>query len=184
LTRSPERGAGPDLAWLVEVLDRHGVEYLIVGGIAGQAYGATRETQDLDCVFRRSKANLGHLADALLELRAHLRVSGMSDEEMAALPVRLDAETLARSEISTWRTDAGDIDLLADIPAAHGARRSYEDLLPRSSLLNAGGVSVMVADLDDVIQSKEWANRDKDRAALPELHELLKRRSAGEQPSQ
>ena len=80
----------------------------------------------------------------------------MSDEEMAALPVRLDAETLARSEISTWRTDAGDIDVLADLPAQDGARRTYDDLLPRSSRLNASGVGIPVANLEDVIKSKEW----------------------------
>jgi hypothetical protein len=172
--------SGPDLARLVEVLDRHRVEYVIVGGIAARAHGAIRETQDLDCVIRRSKANLGHLAEALREMHAHLRVSGMSDEEMAALPVRLDAETLARSEISTWRTDAGDIDVLADIPAEGGARRTYDDLVQRSTRLNASGVGVRVANLDDVIKSKEWANRDKDRAALPELRELSQRRSTGE----
>jgi hypothetical protein len=85
------------------VLDRHGVEYLIVGGIAARAHGARRETQDLDCLIRRSKANLARAAHALLELHARLRVSGMTDEQMAALPLRIDPEILARSEISTWR---------------------------------------------------------------------------------
>ena len=46
---------------------------------------------------------------------------------MAALPVQIDAETLARTELSTWRTDAGDLDLLGDIPDREGARRRYED---------------------------------------------------------
>jgi hypothetical protein len=176
LTNSPESRV-PDLGRLVEVLARHGVEYLIVGGIAARVYGATRETQDLDCVVRRSRANLERLADALVELNAHLRVSGLTDDEMAALPVRIDAETLARAEISTWRTDAGDVDVLADIPARQGHRQTYEALLPRSSKLSAENVSVVVADLDDLIQSKEWANREKDRAALPELRQIQERRS-------
>lgn len=30
----------------------------------------------------------------------------------------------------------------------------------------------MVAGLDDIVASKEYANRDKDREALPELHRL------------
>jgi hypothetical protein len=105
----------------------------------------------------------------------------MTDEEMAALPLRIDPEILARSEISTWRTDAGDIDLLADIPARHRDRRTYDDLLPHSSRLDAGGVSVLVASLDDVIGSKQWLNRDKDRAALPELLELSDPRSPDKQ---
>jgi hypothetical protein len=37
-----------DLPRLIEVLDRHGVEYLIVGGAAAYAYGAERPTEDAD----------------------------------------------------------------------------------------------------------------------------------------
>ena len=70
-----------------------------------------------------------------------------------------------------------DIDLLSDIPAGHGLRQTYDDLLPGSSSVDAGGVTVTVAGLDDIIRSKEWANRDKDRAALPELRELAKKKS-------
>lgn len=36
-----------DLVRLAEVLDRHGVEYLVVGGVAARAHGASRPTQDL-----------------------------------------------------------------------------------------------------------------------------------------
>jgi hypothetical protein len=34
-------------------------------------------------------------------------------------------------------------------------------------------VTVVVADLHDIIASKEWANRPKDRDALPELRGLV-----------
>ena len=158
------------------MLDRYGVEYMVVGGVAARAHGATRGTQDLDCLVHRTRANLENLAEALNELHAHLRVRGLSDEEMSALPVQIDAETLARSEISTWRTDAGDVDILADIPSDIGPRRTYEDLVPRAARLEADGVAILVASLDDVIRSKERANRAKDREALPELRELAKRR--------
>lgn len=166
--------AGPDLLRLVEVLDRHGVEYLVVGGVAARAHGARRLTHDLDCLVRRAKENLERLAHALAELHAHLRVSGVSDEEAASLPVQLDAETLARADLSTWRTEAGDLDLLSDIPGIGGGRKRYEDLLPGSVRTEADGVTVLVAGLDDVIASKESANRAKDREALPELRELAR----------
>jgi hypothetical protein len=35
---------------LIDALDRHGVEYLIVGGVAASGYGAQRPTYDLDCL--------------------------------------------------------------------------------------------------------------------------------------
>jgi hypothetical protein len=48
-------GPSHDLGRLIEVLDRHGVEYLMVGGVAAIGYGAERPTDDADCVvhFRR-----------------------------------------------------------------------------------------------------------------------------------
>jgi hypothetical protein len=77
-----------DLSRLIEVLDRHAVEYLIVGGAAAFAYGAERPTDDADCVVRRGRANLERLAGALRELNARLRVGGMSDAEAKMLPVQ------------------------------------------------------------------------------------------------
>jgi len=164
---SPER--------LVEVLDRHGVQYLIVGGVAARAYGASRETKDFDCLVRRTRDNLDRLAAAMRELNARLRVQGLSDVEAAQLPVQIDHMTLNAIEISTWRTDAGDLDVLVDIPGRDGVRRVYEDLAGRSQVLDYAGMSVHVAALDDIIASKEWANRPKDRVALPELRQLQER---------
>jgi hypothetical protein len=94
------------------------VEYLFVGGIAARAYGARRLTYDVDCLPATSRANLDRLAVAMRELHARLRVEGLSDAEAAAQPVHLSGATLARMRISTWRTDAGDLDILAEIPTA------------------------------------------------------------------
>ncbi len=55
---------------------------------------------------------------------------------------------------------------------AMAARSRYEDLVLRASSVDFGGVPVRVAAFDDIIASKEWANRPKDRAALDELHRL------------
>ena len=68
-------GPPHDLRRLIEVLERHHVEYLIVGGAAAGAYGAVRPTADADCVVRRSHDNLERLAAALRELNARLRVA-------------------------------------------------------------------------------------------------------------
>ncbi|MGH9184478.1 MAG: nucleotidyl transferase AbiEii/AbiGii toxin family protein [Acidimicrobiales bacterium] len=167
-----------DVAWLVEVLERYGVEYLLVGGVAAQAHGARRPTTDFDCLTRRTRDNLDRLAEAMRELHARLRAEGLDDEEAARLPVRVDGESLARMEISTWRTDAGDLDILADIPDRAGRHVRYDELAERAVTANLGDIAVRVAALEDVIASKEWANRPKDREALPELR-ALSDRSAG-----
>lgn len=148
------------------------MEYVLVGGIAGRAYGAVRPTHDVDCLAHRSIDNLGRLASAMRELNARLRVEGLTDEESAALPGFIEGARLARMEISTWRTDAGDFDVLADMPDRAGRHLRYEELAPRANILRYGAIDVRVASLDDVIASKEWADRPKDHDALPELRRL------------
>jgi hypothetical protein len=110
-------------------------------------------------------------------LNARLRVEGLSDEEARQLPVQLDAAMLSSMEISTWRTDAGDLDVLGDRPASDGRRQRYEDLEPRPTEFIIGSVTVHAAALDDVIASKQWANRRKDHEALAELQEQWSRQS-------
>lgn len=157
---------------IIEVLRRHGVEYLLVGGGAAQIYGAERPTQDTDCLARRTRENLDRLASAMRELGARLRVEGLSDDEASELPIRVDADMLATMEISTWTTDAGWFDVLNDIPAGDGHRLRYDDLVGRAVIVHVGGVEVSIAALSDIIASKEWADRPKDHEALPELRRL------------
>jgi hypothetical protein len=106
------------------------------------------------------------------ELGARLRVDGMTDAEAKLLPVQIDRQMLAALEISTWMTDAGPFDVLTDLRAADGRRVPYQELARRSSLIAAGGVSVRLAALEDIIASKRWANRPKDREGLEELERL------------
>ncbi|MBX3313948.1 MAG: hypothetical protein KF906_06480 [Actinobacteria bacterium] len=106
------------------------------------------------------------------ELNAFLRVEGLDDDETRALPTRLDEESLARMDISTWRTDAGDLDVLTAIPTRDGGRAFYDDLAVRATPMQVAGAVVRVASLPDIIASKEWADRPKDREALPELRRL------------
>lgn len=160
---------------IIECLSRHQVVYLLVGGIGAQMHGAIRPTGDFDSLPASSKENLDRLASAMRELNARLRVEGMTDEESRALPLPIDAESLARMDISTWRTDAGDLDLLTAIPTRDGGRARFEELVARAERVEVGDVTVMVAGLDDIIASKEWADRPKDREALIELRELRDR---------
>lgn len=95
-------------------------------------HGASRPTFDVDCLPRRSAQNLRRLAAAMRELNARLHVEGLDDAESVLLPVQLDEDMLARMEISTWRTDAGDLDVLADIPDRHGRHLCFEELASRA----------------------------------------------------
>lgn len=157
---------------ILEVLARHGVEYVLVGGLGARAHGATRPTSDIDCVPGDGRDNLSRLAAALRELNARLRVGGMSDEESQRLPVLVDAPTLESFGNSTWMTDAGPIDVLREFRRRDGTEMTFVELRDRGVEQEIGGLRVRVAGLDDIIASKEYADRNKDREALPELRRL------------
>ena len=101
------------------------------------------------------------------ELNARLRVEGLSDEESAALPVQLDGLMLSRSQISTWATDAGHLDVLVDMVDRQGHRQRYEDLEGAAEELTVAGIEVRVAGLDDIIASKENGVRPNDMKRSP-----------------
>lgn len=165
-------GLPHELGRVVEALEQHRVEYLLIGGVAAIGYGARRPTEDTDCVVRRDRSNLDRLAAALRDLHARLRIGGMTDEEAKGLPVQIDATMLERAGMSTWMTDAGPFDVLAGLEASDGRLRPYEELLERATTLQGDGFVIRAASLDDIIEAKERANRPKDREALPELRSI------------
>lgn len=158
---------------ILRALDRHGVDYVLVGGAAARVHGAQRATADIDCVPATTRENLKRLATALAELGARLRVGGMTDEEARQLPLQLDAATLAAFGSSTWTTDAGPLDLLVELRDPSGGRHPYADLATRASPVSVGELTISVASLEDIIASKRFAARPKDLEALPELQALL-----------
>lgn len=147
----------------------------MVGGFAAQAHGAHRQTQDIDFVPAATDENYERLAAALRELGARLRVGRMTDEDARQLPVTVDAVTLRSFGNSTWTTDAGAVDILHELPASGGRRRTYDELVTRAVSRRVRGIVVQLASLDDIVASKEFASRDKDHEALPELRELQRR---------
>jgi len=148
-------------------LDRYGVAYLVVGGMAAAMWGADLpRTTDADITPDRGPANLDRLAAALVELGARLRVDGFPQ----GVAVPIDRHLLGRIQVLTLLTDHGPLDLTFQPDGTGG----YPDLARRASVLRVGDHSgVPVADLADVIASKEAAGRPKDLVQLPTLRRLL-----------
>lgn len=156
-----------DRAALLAALAEHGAKFVLVGGVAGQVYGATRVTKDLDICPDWSSENLERVAAALRDLGARMKIGEGSIE---LLEVALDAKTLANVEIVPWRTRAGDVDILLGIPSTSRYELArYEQLIVNATTIDVDGFRVAVASLADIIRSKEVADRPKDREALQEL---------------
>jgi hypothetical protein len=70
----------------------------------------------------------------------------------------------------------GDLDVVVGTPTAtRGSLARYEALASRAHRRTAFGVTILVADLDDIIESKQALGRESDLVALPELHRLRAR---------
>jgi hypothetical protein len=153
-----------DAAALLEVLERHRVAYVVVGGYAAELHGSVRRTVDVDVVPRTTLDNLERLTQALRELRVRIR----TDDDSAGLPFATSAEALAGMSMLNLVTVHGELDVNFT-PSGTGG---YEDLHTDATTFHVGPVQVQVASLAAVIRSKTAAGRRKDLDALPELHRL------------
>jgi hypothetical protein len=155
-----------DLAGIVGVLADAGVELIVIGGLAAQAHGSARLTQDVDIVYRRTPDNIARLCGALAAHQPYLRGAP------AGLPFHFDPDTVERGLNFTLTTDIGDVDLLGDM--AGGG--TFEEIEPHSVVLTVFGRSVRVIGLPALIRAKRAAGRPKDFEAIAELEALLAER--------
>lgn len=157
-----------DVERIIEVLGHHGVEYVLVGGVGARFHGARRMTMDIDLCPAWENDNLARLAAALRELQATLKGLPAS----VVLPP-ITAVMLRTMDVGTWRTVAGDIDVLQGIPTDTRWRlNEFEVLRTRAVAADVAGCRVYVAALDDIVTSKQVTGRPADLEALPELEAL------------
>lgn len=141
-----------------------GVEFVLIGGLAGALHGSPAATNDADICPSRVPENLVRLADALVQLDARIR----TESEPDGLAFDRSAEFLGRVDLLNTTTLAGDLDI-AFVPAG---TRGYDELDERAVVFEFDAQRVRVASLDDVIHSKRMAARPKDLATLPLLEAL------------
>ena len=144
------------------VLADHGVDFLIIGGVAARLHETGHATVDIDICPSRAKANLARLAEALQALGAKLRAEGEPD----GVAFEPHADLLERVSTLTLITRFGPLDLCF---APAGFDRGYDELVGGAVVVVVAGASLPVASLDDIITSKRVAGRPKDIVALPAL---------------
>ncbi|HEX2161575.1 MAG TPA: hypothetical protein VHF88_07115 [Thermoleophilaceae bacterium] len=150
---------------LLEHLTRHGVDFVVVGGVAAALHGSERNTFDLDICPAQDADNLEALGTALTEIDARLR--GIEEDDVPFVP---DARSLAGIEILTLSTSLGSLDILV---RPHGSP-SYAALSRRATRLDVGSSPVLVASLDDLIAMKRQSDRPKDREDVERLETIAR----------
>ena len=152
--------AGIQFSAILKVLVAHDVKFIVVGGVAALLEGAPLNTFDLDVLHATEIDNVRRVLDALQELDAKYRHRP---------ELRPSESHLTTTGHQLLITKYGALDLLGAI----GSGRRYEDLLPQSLEMDIGGATVRVLGLEALIQAKEEAGAEKDKAVLPLLRRVL-----------
>ena len=142
---------------LGRIFEQHGVKYLFFGKSGAILLGYSDTTQDVDLYVDKQRENCEKVVAALLELG--FRLTEREQEEIGR-----------GKDFIQLRNGPFDVDLIF---APDGIER-FDDAWKRR--VEKHGFPI--ASIDDVIRSKQAANRQKDRESLPRLlsfREWLKR---------
>jgi hypothetical protein len=153
----------PDFVLQLQTLVKHGVEFIVIGGVSAALQGAPIVTFDLDVVHSRAPDNLDRLLVALQALDAFYR-------EHPGRRITPTRSHLASPGHQLLMTRIGPLDLLGTITRDRG----YSELLPHTIVQPIpGGLAIRLLDLETLIAIKEEIGRDKDLAILPLLRRTL-----------
>ena len=153
--------AGPLLARIAQLLERHGLEAVMIGNAAAALQGAPVTTLDFDFLIRRTPANVRKLSAIAADLEA----------------VLMKPHYPVSSMLRISRDDDGlQLDFMGEI---HGVR-SFEGLRKRAVQVPVGDRRILVATLADIIKSTKAAGRPRDIAVLPILERVLEEATRGQ----
>lgn len=142
---------------ILQTLDRHRVNYIVVGGFARVIQGTEEITRGLDIVPSTREENVHRLNAALEELSAK-RVDG---QELV-----LDETAFTAQPAIELETSGGELKI---VPEPAGTR-GYDDLRRAANREPLGrGLRPSVASIGDLARMLSALGREQD---LPELHQL------------
>jgi len=146
-----------------DALNRAGVHYLVIGGVACVLHGYVRATTDVDILIERTADNAHRTLEALGGLGWGF-AKEWSPAEILRRPITVIGDDPAVDVFTVaWRV-------------------KYEDAVTRSSRIDVDGVEIPLISIDDLIETKR-TGRLQDAADIEALEEIRRlRAAAGELP--
>ncbi|MGN6216247.1 MAG: hypothetical protein ACTHN7_04710 [Solirubrobacterales bacterium] len=144
---------------LLERLIEAEVRFILVGGLAVNAWGYMRATQAVDVVPDPDRENLERLDALLRELGGKVDIGGrLLDADAISTFLRTGDRTLVRTEL-------GQVDVLQGLPQVP----RYAELKSKAEEVDLDGLSVRVCSLDHLLEMKRASDRPRDRDDLEAL---------------
>jgi predicted nucleotidyltransferase len=144
---------------LLEQLNRADVRFVLVGGLAVNAWGYLRATRDVDVVPDPSEENLAKLYTLLKDLGGKVETDGrLLDSDAISTFLRTGDRTLVV-------TDLGRVDVLQGLPQIP----TFAVLDADASEVEVDGLVVRVCSLEHLLAMKGASERPRDRDDLEAL---------------
>jgi predicted nucleotidyltransferase len=158
------------LRLLLERLRDADVDFILVGGLAVNAWGYLRATRDIDLVPDPSSENLARLDALLVDLGGKVEVG---ERFLDSTAIKTFLRTGDRTLVLT---DLGRIDILQGLPQVP----AFASLDERASEVDVDGLIVKVCSLDDLLSMKRASDRPRDRDDLEALEAARDGRGRGD----
>lgn len=147
------------LRQLLERLVEAEIEFVLVGGLAVNAWGYMRATRDVDLVPGPSTENLEKLNTLLTSLDGKVDVDG---KLLAGESVRTFLRTGDRALVLT---ELGQVDVLQGLPQIP----RFETLSEQATEVDMDGLAIRVCSLEHLLEMKRASDRPRDREDLEML---------------
>ena len=141
----------PDFEEFLSLLQKHQVDYMLVGGYAVAFHGHPRFTKDLDVFFRNSPDNVAQLKNALVDF-------GFNQDDVAGLALEKE------NEIIRFGMDPVMIDLINTIDGV-----TYDEAAPHAVTATYGSTPATFIGKEQLLRNKRATSRLQDRADVEEL---------------
>jgi hypothetical protein len=158
-----------DVGALLRQLHDAGVDHVLIGGLAVNAWGVIRSTKDIDICPSPDPQNLERLATFLRRLQVRqlgVGLEGFAEPEMPFDPTR--AEDLAQGGNFRLATPLGVLDIMQWVPGID-AENAYATLARDAECAVAFGIEIKVCSLDALRLMKRAAGRPQDLQDLRDL---------------
>lgn len=153
---------------LFAALDRHKVDYLLIGGLAVSLHGVERATMDVDITVGMNPQNLHALIEVARELKL-TPVLPVALDSIADVNLLRDWHENRHMEVFALRTPelAGvTIDVLLFPPV------SFTDMLGHAVEFEVAGTPIKVVSIDDLIALKQAVGRPIDLSDVEHLQRI------------
>jgi hypothetical protein len=153
---------------LFAALDRHKVDYLLIGGLAVTLHGVERSTMDVDITVATSPSNLAALVETAkdLKLTPVLPVPLESPGNIELLREWHVQRNLEAFALRAPELDGVTIDVLLFPPV------DFSGMLTRAEIFEVAGTAIKVVSINDLIAMKKAVGRPIDLSDVEHLQRI------------